>query len=155
MTSSATTQRLHFETLDDAIDLLRSRGLRLSTTRARLLDALFAAARPVSAESMASRLKLVPTTVYRNLEALERHGVVRHVHLGHGPGLYALISPDEREYIYCPACDTAKAVRPALLDPVRDYVSRCFGYQVRFTHFALVGQCPDCAGGADGAAPPS
>jgi len=36
---------------------------------------------------MASRLKLVPTTVYRNLEALERHGLVRHVHLGHGPGL--------------------------------------------------------------------
>ena len=26
-------------------------------------------------------------SVYRNLETLERHGVVRHVHLGHGPGL--------------------------------------------------------------------
>ena len=30
-------------------------------------------------------------SVYRNLEQLEELGVVRHVHLGHGPGLYALV----------------------------------------------------------------
>ena len=29
-------------------------------------------------------------SVYRNLEHLEELGVVRHVHFGHGPGLYAL-----------------------------------------------------------------
>jgi Fur family ferric uptake transcriptional regulator len=149
MTAARATQRLPFETIDDAIDALRSRGLRLSMTRQRVLDALFAAARPMSVESMASRLKLVPTTVYRNLEALERHGVVRHVHLGHGPGLYALIGSDEREYIYCPGCDTARTVRPELLDPVRSYVRRRFGYQVQFTHFALVGHCPHCASRSD------
>jgi Fur family ferric uptake transcriptional regulator len=142
-------QPLPFETIDDAIDALRMRGLRLSMTRQRVLDALFAAARPMSVESMASRLKLVPTTVYRNLEALERHGLVRHVHLGHGPGLYALIGSEEREYIYCPGCDTARTVRPELLDPVRGYVRHRFGYQVHFTHFALVGRCPDCARGSE------
>ena len=29
-------------------------------------------------------------SVYRNLEALERAGLVRHVHAGHGAGRYAL-----------------------------------------------------------------
>jgi len=145
MTTAPPTRRLSFETIDDAIEALRSRGLRLSMTRQRVLDALFAAAGPISADSIASRLRLVPTTVYRNLEALERHGVVHHVHLGHGPGLYALIGAQDREYIYCPACQTARGVRPELLDPVRTHIRRRFGYQVNFAHFALVGLCGRCA----------
>lgn len=144
MTTARSTPRLPFETIDDAIEALRLRGLRLSTTRQAVLEALFAAARPISADSIASRLGLVPTTVYRNLEALERHGVVRHVHLGHGPGLYALISTDEHEYIYCPVCGTARTVRSELFDPLRDHIRRHFGHQVHFTHFALVGDCSRC-----------
>ena len=81
---------------------------------------------------------------------LERHGLVRHVHLGHGPGLYALVGHGEQEYIYCPGCRTARTVRPELLDPVRNHIRRRFGYEVRFTHFALVGRCARCAP-ADGA----
>jgi Fur family ferric uptake transcriptional regulator len=137
--------RLAVDNIDDAIEALRARGLRLSTTRQLVLEALFAAAGPVSAEAIALRLDLVPTSVYRNLETLERHGLVRHVHLGHGPGLYALVGDGEHEYIYCPGCGTARTVRPELLDPVRNHILRRFGYEVRFTHFALVGRCARCA----------
>jgi Fur family transcriptional regulator, ferric uptake regulator len=136
--------RLPFNGIDDAIEALRARGLRLSTTRQLVLEALFAAAGPVSAEEIALRLDLVPTSVYRNLETLERHGLLRHVHLGHGPGLYTLVGDGEHEYIYCPGCGTARTVRPELLDPVRTHIRQRFGYEVRFTHFALVGQCPRC-----------
>jgi len=145
MTTARPAPRLPFENIDDAIEALRLRGLRLSTTRQVVLEALFAAAGPISAESIATRLGLVPTTVYRNLEALERHGVVHHVHLGHGPGLYVLIGANEHEYIYCPGCGIARTVRPELLDPVREHIRRRFGHQVRFTHFALVGHCLGCA----------
>jgi Fur family ferric uptake transcriptional regulator len=137
--------RLPFNDIDDAIEALRARGLRLSMTRQLVLEALFAAAGPVSAEEIALRLDLVPTSVYRNLETLERHGLLRHVHFGHGPGLYTLVGDGEHEYIYCPGCGTARTVRPELLDPVRTHIRRRFGYEVRFTHFALVGQCPRCA----------
>jgi Fur family ferric uptake transcriptional regulator len=146
MTAAPQVSRLPFSTIDDAIEVLRARGLRLSTTRQLVLEALFAAAGPVSAEAIALRLDLVPTSVYRNLETLERHGLVRHVHLGHGPGLYALVGDGEHEYIYCPGCSTARTVRPELLDPVRNHILRRFGYEVRFTHFALVGQCSRCTG---------
>ena len=146
MTIAPQAPRLAVDNIDDAIDALRARGLRLSMTRQLVLEALFAAAGPVSAEELALRLDLVPTSVYRNLETLERHGLLRHVHLGHGPGLYALVGHGEHEYIYCPACGTARTIRPELLDPVRTHIRRRFGYEVRFTHFALVGQCPRCAG---------
>jgi Fur family transcriptional regulator, ferric uptake regulator len=146
MTIAPHVSRLPFGDIDDAIEVLRARGLRLSMTRQLVLQALFAAAGPVSAEAIALRLDLVPTSVYRNLETLERHGLVRHVHLGHGPGLYALVGDSELEYIYCPGCGTARTVRPELLDPVRDHIRRRFGYEVRFTHFALVGHCRRCTG---------
>jgi Fur family transcriptional regulator, ferric uptake regulator len=146
MTIAPHAPALALDGIDDAVEALRERGLRLSMTRQLLLEALFAARGPVSAESLARRLQLVPASVYRNLEALERHGLLRHVHLGHGPGLYTLVAHGEHEYIYCPACDTARTVRPELLEPVRSHIRRRFGYEVRFTHFALVGRCSSCAG---------
>jgi Fur family ferric uptake transcriptional regulator len=145
MTAAPSVSALSYENIDDAIEALRQRGLRLSMIRARLLEELFAVARPLSAEDLALRLGLVSTSVYRNLETLERHGVLRHVHLGHGPGLYVLMSRGEREYIYCPDCRTARTVRPDLLDPVRLHIRRRFGYHVSFTHFALIGRCSRCA----------
>ena len=149
MTLAPHTHRLPFETIDDAIEALRERGLRLSMTRQLILEDLFAARGPLAAEDIACRLKLVATSVYRNLELLERHGVVRHVHLGHSAGLYALVGRAEHEYIYCPGCRSARTVRPELLDPIRDHVRLQFGLEVRFTHFALVGRCSDCAAAAE------
>jgi Fur family ferric uptake transcriptional regulator len=145
VTSAPHAPRLAAENIDDAIEALRARGLRLSATRQLVLDTLFAASRPLSAEQIALRLDLVATSVYRNLEILERHGLLHHVHLGHGPGLYALAVRGPREYIYCPDCATAKSVRPELLDPVRSHIKRRFGYEVSFAHFALVGICQACA----------
>jgi Fur family ferric uptake transcriptional regulator len=151
MTIAPQTPPLLFEDIDQAVEALRVRGLRLSMARAQILEALFAAPGPVSAERIAERLALVATSVYRNLETLERHGIVRHVHLGHGPGLYSLLRDGEQEYIYCPGCGEARSVRPALLDPVRNHIRKRFGYEVRFTHFALVGSCGSCTGGRQGA----
>ena len=145
MTIAPHAPGLVFDGLDDAVEALRRRGLRLSMTRQLVLEALFAAPGPLSAESIVQRLRLVPASVYRNLETLERHGLLRHVHLGHGPGLYTLVGHGEQEYICCPGCGTARTVRPELLDPVRNHIRRRFGYEVRFTHFALVGLCPQCA----------
>ncbi len=145
MTIAPHAPGLLFDSLDDAVEALRERGLRLSMTRQVVLEALFAARGPVAAERIAARLGLVATSVYRNLETLERHGLVRHVHLGHGPGLYTLVGAGEQEYIYCPGCETARAVRPELLDPVRKHIRQRFGYEVHFTHFALVGRCAACA----------
>ena len=85
------------------------------------------------------------TSVYRNLEVLERHGLIRHVHLGHGPGLYALVGRHEVEYLYCERCGKVTAVTPSSSTPSARAIKKRFGYQPRFTHFAIVGLCEQCA----------
>jgi Fur family transcriptional regulator, ferric uptake regulator len=133
-----------FDTIEEAVHAVRRGGMRLSTARRLLLEALFAAEGPVSAVHLAHTLSIDESSVYRNLEVLERHGLIRHVHLGHGPGLYALVGRQEVEYLYCERCAKVTAVTPDQLDPVRKNIRKRFGYEARFTHFAIVGLCEHC-----------
>ena len=145
MTRAPHVEPLAVGDLDQAISALRARGLRVSTPRRLVLEALFAAEGPASAEQIARQLTLDLASVYRNLETLERHGLVRHVHLAHGPGLYALLVGGEREYLYCEHCGAVIALDPRDLDDVRARIRDRFGYQVAFAHFALTGRCAGCA----------
>jgi Fur family transcriptional regulator, ferric uptake regulator len=147
MTRAPDVPRLAAADPDAAVQALRDAGLRASTPLRLVIDALFDADGPVSAARLAGALRIDESSVYRNLEVLERHGLVRHLHLGHGPGLYALVERAESEYLYCERCETARAVAPAELDAVREQIRSGFGYTVRFTHFALVGLCDRCLGG--------
>ena len=133
-------------TLASAIGAVRASGLRVSTTRRLILEALFAQEGPVSAEALAGRLPQGDLgSVYRNLERLEAIGLVRHVHLGHGPGLYTLRSA-EFEFVTCERCGAFEAVEPARLDAARGLIERELGYRPRFSHFPIVGICSACSG---------
>lgn len=129
----------------DAVRALRRSGLRISTPRRLVIEALFNEDGPVSAARLAQALSLDESSVYRNLEVLERHGLIRHLHLGHGPGLYVLATREEVEYLYCERCAKVTAVAPSALNPIRERIREQFGYTPRFTHFAIVGVCDQCS----------
>ncbi len=155
MTVAPQTPPRPFDSIEDAIRAVRGGGMRLSIARRLVLEAFFAADGPISAAHLAHTLSIDESSVYRNLEVLERHGLIRHVHLGHGPGLYALVGRHEVEYLYCERCAKVTAVAPKQLDPVRKSIKKRFGYEARFTHFAIVGLCERCAALPNRAADPS
>jgi Fur family transcriptional regulator, ferric uptake regulator len=151
MTESPRVKPLEFEDIEDVAAAIREAGGRLTATRRLVLEALFEAEGPMSAERIASRLAgrgpaFDLPSVYRNLERLEALGVIRHVHLGHGPGLYALVGSGEREYLCCERCRRVTSVSPAELDSVRAEIRQRFGYDARFSHFPITGLCAECAG---------
>jgi Fur family ferric uptake transcriptional regulator len=135
--------------VDGAVDALRTKGLRVSSARRLVIEALFAAQRPITAEEIAAGLEgWLPSSdlasVYRNLDTLEEIGLVRHVHAGHGPGLYALASAGDADFVSCERCGALEAVPPGRLDGVRLQIERETGYRTRFSHFPLVGTCAGC-----------
>jgi len=135
--------------LRSALALMRERGLRVSAARRLVVEALLAADGPMSAEQIAEGIGgRVPSSdiasVYRNLQAFEDIGLVRHVHLGHGPGLHALAVASEREYLTCERCADYRAVASEELDAVRELIERQFGYRASFIHFPIVGLCRSC-----------
>jgi len=148
VTEPVQTPPLRFEGKDEVFAALRAEGFRVSTPCRRVVEALFAADDPASAQRIAAAAELPEadlSSVYRNLERLEKLGVVRHVHLGHGPSLYMLVGTGEREFLLCERCGRARSLDPAELDPVRDEIERRFGHRARFSHFPIVGLCAECA----------
>ncbi len=158
MTTTHRSPALTAANVEAAVEALRERGLRVSAARRLVLEALYGAEGPLSAERIAEGLEgRLPrsdlASVYRNLETLEEVGLVRHVHLGHGPGLYALAAP-EHEYLACESCHAVRSVAREELDGIRAQVREQFGYEARFTHFPLVGLCPNCLAESEGHAHP-
>jgi Fur family transcriptional regulator, ferric uptake regulator len=145
-----TVPALEAPDFDSALAALRERGLRASAARRLVLQALFATDEPLTAEQIADGLdgKLPRSdlaSVYRNLDRLEEAGLVRHFHLGHGPGLYVRADAPTREYLLCDGCGRVKAVKPGELDGVRELIRERFGHDARFTHFPIAGLCRRCS----------
>lgn len=83
------------------------------------------------------------TTVYRALDLLEKLGLVRHAHLGHGPPTY---STREHQHIHlvCHRCDQVIEVGTAELSSVRASLLAKTGFDLDATHLALSGTCRTC-----------
>jgi Fur family ferric uptake transcriptional regulator len=133
---------------ESAVQAIRDRGLRVTASRRLVIEALYGAGRPVTAEEIASGMygalpRCDLASVYRNLETLEAEGLVRHMHLGHGPGLYAP-SADHDEYATCERCGRSEIIPPATLPAIRAAVSAAVGYAASFSHSPLAGLCPVC-----------
>jgi Fur family ferric uptake transcriptional regulator len=143
MTVPHRTEALAAPSLTAAVVALRTRGMRVSGPRRALLETLYGATGPLTAEELAGALDLA--SVYRNLDALEAVGLVRHVHVGHGPGLYALADRRDRGYAACEACGRHAALGEEALAAIRDAVQAATGFTSDFSHFPIVGSCPDCA----------
>jgi Fur family ferric uptake transcriptional regulator len=141
--------------MESALAILREGNGRVSTSRRAILETLVEAGRPMSPQQIATAdgQSLDLASTYRSLEYLEGVGLVRHVHLGHSPGLYELAEPVDREYAVCDACGATVSFDPKLLDAARQQIQDALGYRARFSHFPIVGLCAEClAARADDAA---
>jgi len=132
-----------------AITTLRTRGLRVSAARRLVIEALFCAEGPVSADAIAGGLGgRLPASdlasVYRNLDTLEALGLARHVHFGHGPGLYALAGRQDSGYAACGRCGAHRPLPAPAVARVAEAVREAVGYEAELIHFPIVGRCPDC-----------
>ena len=132
-----------------AITTLRVRGLRVSAARRLVLEALFAADGPVTAEAIADGLggrfpQSDLASVYRNLDTLEEIGLVRHFHVAHGAGRYALASRHQAGYVACEHCGAHHPLDRATVAHIAVLVRDACGYDPQLVHFPMVGRCPEC-----------
>jgi Fe2+ or Zn2+ uptake regulation protein len=134
---------------DDVERLLRGAGLRRTHQRAAVLAALTGADHHPTAEDVAERVRTIDprihlATVYRTLHVLEDHGVIAHVHLGHGPAVYHL-AHERHAHAVCVACGHTVEVPEDLLGPLRDGLAGRLAFVLDQGHFALSGWCDTCA----------
>jgi Fur family transcriptional regulator, ferric uptake regulator len=136
---------------DRLVAMIRQRGERVTSARRALITALLQARGHVTAEDLADLVqKEQPdvhlSTVYRSLDALERMGVVDHVHLGHGRAVYHL-ADEPHQHLVCEVCGAVIEVPDATFSELGGTLRRRYGFTIRPNHFAVLGRCRDCARG--------
>jgi Fur family ferric uptake transcriptional regulator len=129
---------------------LHERGLRMTPQRQLVLDAVQELQHATPEQICASVQRSAPavniTTVYRTLDLLERLGVVRHTHLGHGAPSYS-VREHEHVHLVCHWCGEVAEVPTEVLDELARRLADECGFRLDATHVALSGACPNCATG--------
>jgi Fur family transcriptional regulator, ferric uptake regulator len=126
---------------------LHERGLRMTPQRQLVLDAVRQLGHATPEQVCTQVQRAAPavniTTVYRTLDLLERLGLVRHTHLGHGAPNY---SEHQHEHVHlvCHGCGTVTEVPTDLMDGLADRLDRERGFELDVTHVALSGLCRSC-----------
>ena len=134
--------------VDSVITLVKAHGGRATSTRRLLLEALFASDAHLSAEDLAAAVDAKApdvhlSTIYRNLEELERLGVVVHSHLGHGPATYQLATL-AHAHLICEECGTQIEAPEALFRSLARQAKSTLGFTIDPHHFAVFGRSADC-----------
>lgn len=135
--------------VEEVLDLVRANGGRATPSRRVLLEVLFEAADHCSAEDLASAVQArAPdvhlSTIYRNLEDLERLGVIVHSHLGHGPAAYQLAST-AHAHLICEVCGATVEASDELFRGLAQAARSRHGFVIDPRHFAILGRCAQCS----------
>jgi Fur family transcriptional regulator, ferric uptake regulator len=140
--------------VEGVLDLLRSRGGRVTSSRRILLEVLFEATGHLSVEELAAAVQarapdVHVSTIYRNVEDLERLGVVAHSHLGHGPATYQLASLAHAHFV-CESCGTRIEAPDSMFRSLARAARDDLGFSIDPNHFAILGRCADCTDASPG-----
>ncbi|MGB7448748.1 MAG: Fur family transcriptional regulator [Ornithinimicrobium sp.] len=128
---------------------LRHAGLRMTEPRRRLLRALehFGHATPeMLVAHLAEQSSSLPaSTIYRNLEALARAGLVRHSHMHAGAPAYHLPTHGDHLHLVCRSCGRIIEADANLAGDLARNLYRAHGFDADVTHMAIDGRCCRCS----------
>ncbi len=135
-------------TVEDVLALVRRQGGRVTPSRRVLLETLFESPEHLSAEDLAETVQSqMPdvhiSTIYRNLDELQRLGVIVHSHLGHGPATYQLAAMAHAHFL-CEECGMTIEGPDELFRGLARSVKAKLGFSIDPRHFAILGRCSGC-----------
>jgi Fur family transcriptional regulator, ferric uptake regulator len=136
------------DAVEDVLALVRSHGGRATPARRLLLDALFANGKHRSAEDLAAEVHArAPdvhlSTIYRNLDELERLGIIDSTRLGSGPATYHLASA-AHGHLACEECGSMTEVPDAMFADLIRIADADYGFAINPHRFAVTGRCASC-----------
>jgi Fe2+ or Zn2+ uptake regulation protein len=136
------------QAIEDVLALVRRHGGRATPARRLLLNALFGCREHRSAEELAAEVHAKApdvhlSTIYRNLEELERLGVIDSTRLGNGPATYHLASA-AHGHLVCEQCGSMIEVPDEIFADLVRVASTEYGFAINPHRFAVTGRCATC-----------
>ena len=146
--ANTVSEQANRQAIEDVLALVRRHGGRATPARRLLLNALFGSREHRSAEELAAEVHFrAPdvhlSTIYRNLEELERLGVIDSTRLGNGPATYHLASA-AHGHLVCERCGTMIEVPDEIFADLVRVAGTEYGFAINPHRFAVTGRCATC-----------
>ena len=127
---------------------LRVGGGRITTARRLVVETLLESPHHQTAEELAAQVharapEVHMSTIYRNLDELEKQGVISHAHLGHGAAVYHL-SDEDHGHLVCSECGWVQEAPRSAFDELAHNLRGEHGFELDTRHFAVQGLCQHC-----------
>jgi Fur family ferric uptake transcriptional regulator len=134
--------------VDEVIELLRQRGLRMTPQRRVIVAEIMRMQGHISPTALAKKVQgdmpgVNASTIYRTLALLEEAGVLAHAHLERGAEYHRA---EEAGHIHL-ACSRCHGEDDLSLDEaaaLHRLIGQHHGFRPDLTHFAISGLCSDC-----------
>ncbi len=133
--------------IDDMLAVLRQRGARSTHARRLILEVLLQPGHHRADEIAATVRQHAPdvhlTTVYRNLDEMERLGIVDRTYISHSPATYHLASA-AHGHLACEICGSIDDLPAEAFATLREIAMTQHGFQISPARFAIPGRCARC-----------
>jgi len=133
---------------DSVLELLRTRGLRMTPQRRAIVAEIMGAEGHISPMVVARRVRdrvpgVNPSTVYRTLTLLEDLGIISHAHLETGPE-YHRRAESQHVHLICSRCGADDSLSLPEAQRLKQIIVRHHEFSPDLTHFAISGLCASC-----------
>jgi Fur family ferric uptake transcriptional regulator len=129
-------------------DKLRASGYRLTPQRQLVLEAVeelgHATPEDVLQHVQQRSSAVNASTVYRTLDVLERTGLVKHAHLGHGAPTYHPATAPAHVHLVCRECDVVQEIDISAAGGLVAALKEQRGFETDVNHLTVFGRCADC-----------
>lgn len=137
--------------VQETIQRLRNAGLRRTKALEELITTLLESERPMTLAELAASKRLSEqcdkATVFRLLQRLAEHGVVRRLGLHERAAYFTLLVPGKHsDYLICTSCGSIEAIQaPCPVHQLEDEIREKTGFRNLYHELEFFGVCPKCA----------
>ena len=134
-----------------AIARCRDLGLRRTKALEELLATLVEGDRPMTLAELTASERLADqcdkATVYRLLQRLCEHGILRRLGLHERAAYFTLLVPGRhQDYLICTGCGKIESIKaPCPVHELEDEIREKTGYRGLYHELEFFGVCPKCA----------
>lgn len=135
----------------ETVDRCRMAGLRRTKALEELIITLLESERPMTLAELAASDRLADqcdkATVFRLLQRLAEHGVVRRLGLHERAAYFTLLVPGKHsDYLICTKCGSIEAIQaPCPVHQLEEEIREKTGYRNLYHELEFFGVCPKCA----------
>lgn len=137
--------------VQDLIERCRNAGLRRTKALEELITTLLENQRPMTLSELATSPRLIEqcdkATVFRLLQRLTEHGLVRRLGLHERAAYFTLLVPGRHsDYLICTGCGSIEAIQaPCPVHQLEDEIREKTGFRNLYHELEFFGICPKCA----------